>query len=151
MRSYPVCVIHPVAGRCLIFNQREIKCREVERESPELYLKWMKVLWTLPGCRSRTGASRLSGWQPVGNWVASGANFPASLIPVGFSEQKNRDPQFAPKNGQKPKPSGWPAYTSSAHRKGETIPRGWVVFSAAPAGAGVLILSPAPAGLFLGK
>jgi hypothetical protein len=40
-----------------------------------------------------------------------------------------------PKNGQKPKPSGWPAYTSSAHRKGETILRGWVVFSAAPAGA----------------
>src|SRR5690349_4632525 len=32
---------------------------------------------------------------------------------------KNRDAQFAPKNGQKPKPSRWPAYTSSAHRKGQ--------------------------------
>jgi hypothetical protein len=50
------------------------------------------------------------------------------------NEQKIRDAQFAPKNGQKPKPSGWPAYTSSAHRKGETILPGWVVFSAAPAG-----------------
>src|SRR5438477_8497470 len=79
--------------------------------------------------RRRAGFARLSGWQPVGNWVASGANFAASLLPVGFNEQKNRDPQFAPKNGQKPKPSGWPAYTSSAHRKGETILRGWVVFS----------------------
>ncbi len=35
------------------------------------------------------------------------------------NEQKNRDAQFAPKNGQKPKPSRWPAYTSSAHRKGQ--------------------------------
>jgi hypothetical protein len=30
------------------------------------------------------------------------------------NEQKNRDAQFASKNGQKPKPIGWPAYTSSA-------------------------------------
>jgi hypothetical protein len=45
---------------------------------------------------------------------------------------KNRDARFAPKNGQKPKPSRWPAYTSSAHRKGETILHGWVIFSAAP-------------------
>jgi hypothetical protein len=35
------------------------------------------------------------------------------------NEQKNRDAQFAPKNGQKPKPRRWPAYTSSAHRKGQ--------------------------------
>jgi hypothetical protein len=32
---------------------------------------------------------------------------------------RNREAQFAPKNGQKPKPSRWPAYTSSAHRKGQ--------------------------------
>src|SRR5262249_26575517 len=88
--------------------------------------------------RRRAGFARLSGWQPVGNWVASAREF--SSIPVTrrryrYNEQKNRDAQFAPKNGQKPKPSGWPAYTSSAHRKGETILRGWVVFSAAPASA----------------
>ena len=35
------------------------------------------------------------------------------------NEQKNRDAQFAPKNRKKPKPRGWPAYTSSAHRKGQ--------------------------------
>src|SRR5262245_35873945 len=40
-----------------------------------------------------------------------------SLIRV--CKQKNRDAQFGPKNGQKPKPSRWPAYTSSAHRKGQ--------------------------------
>jgi hypothetical protein len=46
------------------------------------------------------------------------------------NEQKNRDAQSAPKNGQKPKPSRWPAYTSSAHRKGQKpSPRGGVVFS----------------------
>ena len=53
----------------------------------------------------RAGFARLSGWQPVGNWVASGANFPASLSPVGVTPTTNRDAQFAPKNGQKPKPS----------------------------------------------
>jgi len=30
---------------------------------------------------------------------------------------------FAPKNGQKPKPSRWPAYTLQLTGKGETIPR----------------------------
>jgi hypothetical protein len=45
--------------------------------------------------------------------------------------QKNRDAQFAPKNGQKPKPIGWLAYTSSAPQEGaETIPRGGVFFCA---------------------
>ena len=62
------------------------------------------------------------GWQPAGNWVVSAGEF--SSIPVTHrrhpdNEQKNRDAQFAPKNGQKPKPSRWPAYTSSAHRKGQ--------------------------------
>jgi hypothetical protein len=64
------------------------------------------------------------GWQPAGNWVVSAGEF--SSIPVTHrrhpdNEQKNRDAQFAPKNGQKPKPIGWPAYTSSAHRKGQKL------------------------------
>jgi hypothetical protein len=59
--------------------------------------------------------------------------FQYPLLPVGVVPTTSR--RIASKNGQKPKPSGWPAYTSSAHRKGETILRGWVVFSAAPAGA----------------
>jgi hypothetical protein len=68
------------------------------------------------------GFARLSGWQPVGNWVASAGEF--SSIPVTRrrypdNEQKNRDAQFAPKNAQKPKPSRWPATLSSAHRKGQ--------------------------------
>ena len=53
------------------------------------------------------------------------------------NEQKIATRQFAPKNGQKPKPRRWPAYTSSAHRKGQKpSPRGGVVFSIWPWGAG---------------
>jgi hypothetical protein len=37
-----------------------------------------------------TGFARLSGWQPVGNWVASAANFPASLLPVGVTPTTSR-------------------------------------------------------------
>jgi hypothetical protein len=62
--------------------------------------------------RRRAGFARLSGWQPVGNWVASVGEF--SSIPVTRrrypdNEQKNRDARFAPKNGPRPKPSGEPA------------------------------------------
>jgi hypothetical protein len=39
------------------------------------------------------------------------------------NEQKNRDAQFAPKNGQKPKPSGEPAARPSA-QEGVTRSRG---------------------------
>jgi len=44
--------------------------------------------------RRRAGFGRLSGWQPVGNWVASAGEF--SSIPVTRkrypdNEQKNRD------------------------------------------------------------
>ena len=61
--------------------------------------------------RRRAGFARLSGWQPVGNWVVSAGEF--SSIPVirrryPDNEQKNRDGQFAPKNGPKPKPSVTP-------------------------------------------
>ncbi len=45
-------------------------------------------------CRGLPCASgdiaRLSGWQPVGNWVASAANFPASLLPVGVTPTTSR-------------------------------------------------------------
>src|SRR5260221_10600642 len=41
--------------------------------------------------RRRAGFARLSGWQPVGNWVASGANFPASLLPVGVIPTTSRE------------------------------------------------------------
>ncbi len=40
--------------------------------------------------RRRAGFARLSGWQPVGNWVASAANFPASLLPVGVTPTTSR-------------------------------------------------------------
>jgi hypothetical protein len=48
------------------------------------------VFWPLPLLcgRRRTGFARLSGWQPVGNWVASAANFPTSLLPVGFTPKR---------------------------------------------------------------
>src|SRR6266516_2490313 len=56
------------------------------------------------------------------------------------NEQKNRDAQCAPKNGQKPKPSRWPAYTSSVHRKGQKPSPATGVFfyrvSALPGGTG---------------
>src|SRR6266853_6025601 len=40
--------------------------------------------------RRRAGFARLSGWQPVGNWVASAGNFPASLLPVGVIRTTSR-------------------------------------------------------------
>src|SRR5712671_4131249 len=40
--------------------------------------------------RRRAGFARLSGWQPVGNWVVSAANFPASLLPVGVIPTTSR-------------------------------------------------------------
>ena len=40
--------------------------------------------------RRRAGFARLSGWQPVGNWVASAGNFPASLLPVGVTPTTSR-------------------------------------------------------------
>src|SRR5256884_10000833 len=55
--------------------------------------------------RRRAGFARLSGWQPVGNWVASAANFPASLLPVGVIPTTSRQSathSFASENGQKP-------------------------------------------------
>jgi hypothetical protein len=62
--------------------------------------------WVALRERRRTGFARLSGWQPVGNWVVSAREF--SSIPVTRgrypdNEQKNRDARFAPKNGQKPR------------------------------------------------
>jgi hypothetical protein len=45
--------------------------------------------------RPRAGFARLSGWQPVGNWVASGANFPASLLPVGFTPKRAEESRRA--------------------------------------------------------
>src|SRR6516164_6206925 len=40
--------------------------------------------------RRRAGFARLSGLQLVGNWVASAANFPASLSPVGVIPTTSR-------------------------------------------------------------
>jgi hypothetical protein len=40
--------------------------------------------------RRRAGFARLSGWQPVGNWVATAANFPTSLLPVGVTPTTSR-------------------------------------------------------------
>jgi hypothetical protein len=95
--------------------------------------------------RRRAGFARLSGWQPVGNWAASAANFPASLLPVDVT---HRDAQFAPKNGQKPKPIGWPVYTSSAHSKGRNHPPRWGSFFCR-AGRRDRFLAPRGRGFFL--
>jgi hypothetical protein len=89
------------------------------------------------GClceRRRAAFARLSGWQPVGNWVASVGEF--SSIPVTRrrhpdNEQKNRDAQFASKNG-----------TSSVTGKAETIPRGGVFFFEAAIAARLDRLTP---------
>src|SRR2546426_4740588 len=45
--------------------------------------------------RRRAGFARLSGWQPVGNWVVSAANFPASLLPVGVTPTTSRESRRA--------------------------------------------------------
>jgi hypothetical protein len=73
--------------------------------------------------------------------VASGANFPASLLPVGLT------PKGVEESRPADCPEKWPEAPSRAGGRrtrlqltgkggrGETILRGWVVFSAAPAGA----------------
>src|SRR5260370_24145178 len=72
--------------------------------------------------RRRAGFARLSGWQPVGNWVASGANFPASLLPVGVIPTTSRESRRTVCVGKWPRSQAEsdPAY----RRKAETIPRG---------------------------
>jgi hypothetical protein len=56
--------------------------------------------------------ARLSGWQPVGNWVASAENFPASLLPVGVTPTSRR---IATRSLRRKKPSG--AVTRPSHGK----------------------------------
>jgi hypothetical protein len=85
--------------------------------------------------RRRAGFARLSGWQPVGNWVASAANFPASLLLVGVTPTTSRESRrtVCVEKWPKAKPSVTPAY----HRKAETIRRGGGSFlSSAPGRAG---------------
>jgi len=80
--------------------------------------------------RRRAGFARLSGWQPVGNWVASGANFPASLLPVGVIPTTSRESRCTVCVGKWPRSQAErdPAY----RRKAETIPRGGASFSPPP-------------------
>jgi hypothetical protein len=112
----------PIGATEITFDigDKAIEC--LGRANAAVQLAARKQLPRVALCeRRRAGFARLSGWQPVGNWVASAANFPASLLPVGVirtTSRRNGDAQFAPKNGQT-KPSRWPAYTSSAHRKGQ--------------------------------
>jgi hypothetical protein len=83
--------------------------------------------------RRRAGFARLSGWQPVGNWVASGANFPASLLPVGVIPTTSRESRRTVCVGKWPRSQAEsdPAY----RRKAETIPRGGGSFFATAADA----------------
>src|SRR5260370_27271189 len=83
--------------------------------------------------RRRAGFARLSGWQPVGNWVASGANFPASLLPVGVIPTTSRESRRTVCVGKWPRSQAEsdPAY----RRKAETIPRGGGSFFATAAHA----------------
>src|SRR5260221_10199056 len=83
--------------------------------------------------RRRAGFARLSGWHPVGNWVASGANFPASLLPVGVIPTRSRESRRTVGVGKGPrsKAESDPAY----RRKAETIPRGGGSFFATAADA----------------
>jgi len=49
-----------------------------------------KAMECLGRAGRRAGFARLSGWQPVGNWVVSAANFPASPLPVGVTPTTSR-------------------------------------------------------------
>jgi hypothetical protein len=40
--------------------------------------------------RPRAGFATLSGWQPVGNWVALAANFPASVGVIPTTSRESR-------------------------------------------------------------
>jgi len=113
----------PIGATEIIFDMGDKAIEFLGRARAAVELAARKQLRL--GClceRRRAAFARLSGWQPVGNWVASVGEFSSISVTRRRhpdNEQKNPDAQFAPKNGQKPKPSRWPAYTSSAHR---TIP-----------------------------
>jgi hypothetical protein len=68
----------------------------------------------------RAGFARLSGWQPVGNWVASAGEF--SSLPVGVIPTTSRESRRTVCEEK------WPrrrAERDRAYRtKAETIPRG---------------------------
>jgi hypothetical protein len=65
------------------------------------------------------GFARLSGWQPVGNWMVSAANFPASLLPVGVIPTTSRQSRRAVCVGK------WPsgAVTRPITQEGRNHPR----------------------------
>src|SRR5258708_9850950 len=89
--------------------------------------------WVALGERRRGGFARLSGWQPVGNWVESGASFQASLLPVGVIPKTSRESGRTVCVGKWPRSQAEsdPAY----RRKAETIPRGGGSFFATAADA----------------
>jgi hypothetical protein len=117
----------PIGATEITFDigDKAIEC--LRRASATVELAARKQLPRVALCeRRRAGFARLSGWQPVGNWVASAGEF--SSIPVSSrrypdNEQKNRDAQFAPKNGQKPKPSRLASvHLFGSQERAETIP-----------------------------
>jgi hypothetical protein len=93
------------------------------QESVELYLKWANIVMDNVRLSSGSAGDELVslGFR-VGNPSAMGWHqeriFQRPCYREALTSRRNRDPQFAPKNGRKPKPSGWPAYTSSARKEG---------------------------------
>jgi hypothetical protein len=92
-----------------------------------------KILVITGGQADNNRRHRLSGWQPVGNWVASGANFPASLLPAGVIPTTSRESRRTVCVGKWPRSQAErdPAYRRTA----ETIPRGGGSFFATAADA----------------
>ena len=73
----------------LDIGDKAIEC--LGRANAAVQLAARKQLPRVALCeRRRAGFARLSGWQPVGNWVASAANFPASLLYVGVTPTTSR-------------------------------------------------------------
>src|SRR5262249_491843 len=77
--------------------------------------------------------SRASGWQPVGNWVPSAANFPASLLPVGVIPTTSRESRRKVCVGKWPEAQAEQVasvHVFSSQEGAETIPSGGVFFCA---------------------
>jgi|SRR6516164_3909880 len=79
----------------------------------------------------RAGFARLSGWQPIGNWVVSAANFPASQLPIGVTPTTSRESRRAVCAEKWPEAQA--ERDSAYHRKAENHLRGGGSFlSSAP-------------------
>ncbi len=90
-RSMALSRSEPPRSLSISATRRSNALAALMRPSSSRHVAARKQLPRVALCeRRRAGFARLSGWQPVGNWVASAGNFPASLLPVGVIRTTSR-------------------------------------------------------------